>query len=61
MEQMKPRSLLEEDMDVSPKNEAGDQVFVQQAERDRQLLEQYPLKPMPRPEKPVESNPGKLP
>ena len=60
MEQMKPRPRPEEDMDVSPNAEAGDQFFVQQAERDRQLLEQYPLKPMPRPEKPVESNPDPI-
>jgi len=50
MEQMKPRPRPEEEIDVSPNAEAGDQFFVQQAERDRELLEQYPLKPMPRPE-----------
>ena len=54
MEQIKPRLRPEEEIDVSPNAEAGDQFFVQQAERDaereRQLLEQYPLKPMPRPE-----------
>tara|TARA_A200000159_G_scaffold139950_1_gene141784 strand:+ start:189 stop:1382 length:1194 start_codon:yes stop_codon:yes gene_type:complete len=54
MEQMKPRPRPEEEIDVSPNAEAGDQFFVEQAERDaereRQLLEQYPLKPMPRPE-----------
>lgn len=50
MEQMKPRLRPEQEIDVSPRAEAGDQFFVQQAERDRELLEQYPLKPMPRPE-----------
>jgi len=50
MEQMKPRPRPEEEIDVSPNAEAGDQFFVQQAERNRELLEQYPLKPMPRPE-----------
>ncbi len=50
MEQMKPRLRPEEEIDVSPRAEAGDQFFVQEAERDRELLEQYPLKPMPRPE-----------
>lgn len=57
MEQMKPRPRPEEEMDISPQAEAGDQFFVQQADRDRELLEQYPLKPRPRPRNPVESNP----
>ena len=57
MEQMKPRPRPEEEIDVSPNAEAGDQFFVEQAERNRELLEQYPLKPMPRPKNPVESNP----
>ena len=57
MEQMKPRLRPEQEIDVSPNAEAGDQFFVQQAERNRELLEQYPLKPMPRPRNPVESNP----
>jgi len=57
MEQMKPRPRPEEEMDISPQAEAGDQFFVQQADRDRELLEQYPLKPRPRPKPPVESNP----
>lgn len=60
MEQMKPRPRPEEEIDVSPRAEAGDQFFVQEAERNRELLEQYPLKPMPRPEKPVESNPDPI-